>query len=113
MAAMTPAVASAGGRIANPRLRQAMTQIVTLLISSKNSELFQRPVSHKDAPDYEHAVRRPIDLATIQRNIKAGKVGSWGELQRDLRMMLANCFIYNRPGTTVYENAKLVCSSPL
>jgi hypothetical protein len=110
MAAMTPAVASGGGRIANPRLRPAMTQIVSLLTNSKHSELFRRPVSKKDAPDYAQAVLKPMDLATIQRNIKAGKIGSWDELQRDLRMMLANCFIYNRPGTTAYENAKLVCS---
>jgi len=109
MAAMTPAVASGGARIVNPRLRQPMSAIVNLLMNNKHSELFRRPVSKKDAPDYAQAVLKPIDLATIQRNVKAGKIGSWDELERDLRRMLANCFIYNRPGTTAYENAKLVC----
>lgn len=85
-----------------------MTSIVTLLMNNHLSEIFRRPVTKKDAPDYARAVLRPIDLATIQRNIKAGKYGSLGELERDLRKMLANCFVYNKPGTDAHDTAKQV-----
>lgn len=99
---MTAAVAS-GSRSSS----KAMTEIVTLLTNSRHSEIFRKPVSKKDAPDYTQAVLKPMDLATILRNVKSRRIGSWDELQRDLRKMLANCCIYNRPGTTAYESAKL------
>jgi len=106
---MTPAVQSGGsGRFSNPKLKQLMTQIVTLLISTEHAEIFRRPVTKKEAPDYEQAVQHPTDLTTIQRAIKAGQIVSWDELERELRRMLANCCVYNRPGTGAYKTAKLV-----
>ena len=106
--ARTPAVpSSATGRSSN-KLKQSMTQIVILLNSNNHAELFRRPVTKKDAPDYAQAVQRPTDLAAIQRSIKAGHIQSWDELERELRRMLANCCVYNRPGTSAYKTAKLV-----
>jgi hypothetical protein len=107
--AMTPAVQSGGsGRFINPKLKQSMTRIITLLISNKHAELFRRPVTKKEAPDYEDAVQHPTDLTTIQRAVKAGQIVSWDELERELRKMLANCVVYNRPGTGAYKTARLV-----
>jgi hypothetical protein len=106
---MTAAVQSGGSRrFSNPKLKQPMTHIVTLLNSNKHAEIFRRPVTKKEAPDYGQAIRHPTDLTTIQRAIKAGQIVSWDELERELRRMLANCCVYNRPGTNAYEAAKLV-----
>ncbi|CAG7848388.1 SubName: Full=Uncharacterized protein {ECO:0000313/EMBL:CCA72829.1} [Serendipita indica DSM 11827] len=92
----------------HPRLRQSMTQILTLLSQNKHADIFRRPVTVKEAPEYAKAVRKPIDLATIQRAVKAGQYRSWDELERDLRRMLANCFVFNKPGTEAHESAKLI-----
>lgn len=106
---MTPAIAVSGGnRAINPKTRQAMFQMVQLLTGSKNAEIFQRPVTKKDAPDYAQAVLRPTDLSTIQKGIKSGAIVTWEELERDLIRMLANSCVYNKPGTDAYESARLV-----
>jgi Bromodomain len=106
---MTPAVQSgSSGRFSNPKLKQAMAKFVNLLINSEDAEIFRRPVKKRDAPDYERAVQHPTDLATIQRATKAGQIVSWDELERELRRMLANCCVYNRPGTGAYKTARLV-----
>lgn len=88
-----------------------MSQMVALLMGSKHAEIFQRPVTKKDAPDYAQAVLRPTDLSTIQKSIKAGVIATWEELERDLTRMLANSCVYNKPGTDAYESAKAVCIS--
>jgi len=105
---MTPALPSGSGRFSNPKLKQSMIRIASLLSSNKHAEIFRRPVTKKEAPDYAQAVQRPTDLTAIQRAIKAGQIASWDELERELRKMLANCCVYNRPGTGAYETAKLV-----
>jgi hypothetical protein len=106
---MTPAVAASGlGRAINPRTRQAMFSMVQLLTGNKNAEIFQKPVTKKDAPDYAQAVLRPTDLSTIQKAIKSGAIATWEELERDLTRMLANSCVYNKPGTQAYDSARLV-----
>ena len=90
------------------RLRQSMTQIITLLNQSKHADIFRRPVTTKEAPDYAKAVRKPTDLTAIQRAAKAGQYRTWDELERDLRRMLANCCVFNKPGTEAYDSAKQV-----
>lgn len=107
---MTPAVPSSAVGRSNNKLKQSMTPIINLLNNNKHAELFRRPVTKKDAPDYTQAVQRPTDLGTISRAIKSGHIVSWDELERELRRMLANCCVYNRPGTDAYETAKLMLS---
>ncbi|CAG8768947.1 9714_t:CDS:2, partial [Acaulospora colombiana] len=94
------------GRPVSSKLRPSMTQTMMLLNGEKYADIFRKPVTKKDAPDYAQAVLRPIDLGTIQKAIKAGSISSWEELEKDLMRMLANCCVYNRPGTEAHETAR-------
>lgn len=106
---MTPAIPTpASGRPVNPKLRPSMTQTMMLLNGEKYADIFRKPVTKKDAPDYHQAVLRPVDLGGIQKNIKAGSISSWEELERELMRMLANCCVYNRPGTEAHTTARQV-----
>ncbi|KAG8834068.1 hypothetical protein FRC17_009631 [Serendipita sp. 399] len=105
----TTAAAAASASAPNPRLRQSMTQFLLMLMQSEHSEIFRKPVTSRDAPDYAQAVKRPVDLTSIQKAVKMVQIRSWDELERDLRRMLANCCMFNRPKTGAFELAKLVC----
>ncbi|KAG8788242.1 hypothetical protein FRC15_005412 [Serendipita sp. 397] len=108
LATATRTTATASSSIANPRLRQSMTQFMLLLTQSDHSEIFRKAVTARDAPDYARAVKRAVDLTSIQKAIKAGQIRSWDELERDLRRMLANCCMFNKPKTGAFELAKLM-----
>jgi len=84
---------------------KAMSALVDQLQSSEYSDPFKRAVTLKDAPDYNEVVKKPTDLSAIGKKVKAGVIRSWEELERDLWLMLANCYVYNRSGSEVLEAA--------
>ena len=87
---------------------KAMSALVDQLQSSEYSDPFRRAVTLKDAPDYDEVVKKPIDLSTIGKKVKGGTIRSWAELERELWLMMANCYVYNRPGSEVLEAANSV-----
>ena len=91
-----------------------MSALVDQLQSSEYSDPFKRAVTLKDAPDYNEVVKKPTDLSSIGKKVKGGTIRSWEELERELWLMIANCYVYNRPGSEVLDaansvSAKFVC----
>ncbi|KAJ3211677.1 hypothetical protein HDU67_004356 [Dinochytrium kinnereticum] len=66
---------------------------------------FLEPVDHVklQIPTYPIIVKNPMDLGTIQKRLDAGFYGSVAECEADVRLMFANCRLFNQPGTDVYE----------
>ena len=85
-----------------------MTALVDQLQSSEYSDPFKRAVTLKDAPDYNEVVKKPTDLSSIGKKVKGGTIRSWEELERELWLMMANCYVYNRPGSEVLDAANSV-----
>jgi hypothetical protein len=102
-AAQTPLTATP-----NKQFIKAMSALVDQLQSSDYSEPFKRAVTLKDAPDYNDVVKKPMDLTAIAKKVKSGSIRSWEELERELWLMMANCYVYNRPGSEVLEAANSV-----
>lgn len=64
----------------------------------KNSDcayLFQKPVHKKEAPDYLHYVKRPMDLSTIREQVRKLKYKSRGDFRHDVQQIADNAHIYN------------------
>ena len=87
---------------------KAMSALVDQLQSSDYSEPFKRAVTSKDAPDYNEVVKKPTDLNAIAKKVKSGTIRSWEELERELWLIMANCYVYNRPGSEVLDAANSV-----
>nr|XP_019042309.1 hypothetical protein I302_08911 [Kwoniella bestiolae CBS 10118]OCF21239.1 hypothetical protein I302_08911 [Kwoniella bestiolae CBS 10118] len=77
----------------------SLEKIVNELKSTPESLAFQKPVSKKDAPDYYEVIKKPMDLTTILRNVKARKYKNKAEFASDLALIWENCYEYNSQET--------------
>lgn len=57
-------------------------------------------------PDYFSVIQAPMDLSTIQRKMDGHVYESAEQFQADVKLMLSNCYTYNKPETQVYGMAK-------
>ncbi|WVQ98831.1 hypothetical protein IAU59_005962 [Kwoniella sp. CBS 9459] len=77
----------------------SLEKIVNELKSTPESVAFQKPVSKRDAPDYYEVIKKPMDLTTVLRNVKARKYKSKADFESDLNLIWSNCFEYNSQET--------------
>lgn len=67
--------------------------------------MFMEKPSKKLYPDYFQVIAEPIDMLTIESNIKNDKYNAEEEFLADLRLMFNNCRQYNEEGSMIYEDA--------
>lgn len=70
--------------------------------------LFMEKPSKKLYPDYYDIIQHPIDMNTIEHNIKADKYGTLDDVVGDFRLMFANCRKYNEEGSMIYEDTNIL-----
>ncbi|KAK4337204.1 hypothetical protein RND71_043303 [Anisodus tanguticus] len=68
-------------------------------------ELFMEKPSKKDYPDYYQVIDNPIDMKTIDFNIKNDRYSNEEELLNDFKLMFDNCRKYNEDGSQIYLDA--------
>ena len=78
----------------------------------KDTGLFDHQVTEEEAPSYTSVIHHGVDLMKVQKDIDEGKY-LWPNCKtvneavalfaRDLMLMFANAFIFNRPGTDVWK----------
>ncbi|XP_008331796.1 bromodomain-containing protein 8-like [Cynoglossus semilaevis] len=69
------------------------------------ANVFLQPVTDEIAPGYHSIVHRPMDLATIKKNIESGFLRTTAEFQRDIMLMFQNAVMYNSLDHDVYHMA--------
>lgn len=67
-------------------------------------ELFMVKPSKKDYPDYYKIILEPMDLRTIDHNIRADKYMTEEAMMEDMRLMFRNARHYNEEGSQVGLN---------
>nr|XP_029731908.1 protein polybromo-1-like isoform X3 [Aedes albopictus] len=67
--------------------------------------LFIEKPSKKLYPDYYQVIQHPIDMTTIENNIKTDRYGVLDDAVGDYRLMFSNCRKYNEEGSMIYEDA--------
>ncbi|XP_054712195.1 LOW QUALITY PROTEIN: protein polybromo-1-like [Uloborus diversus] len=68
--------------------------------------VFMEKPSKKDYPDYYEIIVNPIDMKTIDCNIKSEKYQTEESLIADFKLMFANCKQYNEEGSQIYQDAE-------
>lgn len=68
--------------------------------------LFMVKPSKKDYPDYYKIILEPMDLRTIEHNIRSDKYLSEESLVEDMRLMFRNARHYNEEGSQVGLGAR-------
>lgn len=69
---------------------------------------FLEKPSKKLYPDYYEVIQHPIDMNTIEMNIKADRYGTLDDVVGDFRLMFANCRKYNEEGSMIYEDSNIL-----
>ncbi|XP_075893553.1 polybromo 1, like isoform X2 [Nelusetta ayraudi] len=71
-------------------------------------ELFMVKPSKKDYPDYYKVILEPVDLKTIEHNIKIEQYTTEEAMMDDMRLMFRNARHYNEEGSQVYNDADVL-----
>uniref|UniRef100_A0A8D9EME9 Protein polybromo-1 n=1 Tax=Cacopsylla melanoneura TaxID=428564 RepID=A0A8D9EME9_9HEMI len=67
--------------------------------------MFMELPSAKIYPEYYKVIKQPIDMTQIENNIQNEKYRSQDEILADVKLMFANCRVFNEPGSLIYEDA--------
>ncbi|XP_013873177.1 protein kinase C-binding protein 1 isoform X2 [Austrofundulus limnaeus] len=72
------------------------------------TEPFQKPVSLEQHPDYAEYIFHPMDLCTLEKNIKKKMYGCTEAFLADTKWILHNCIIYNGANHKLTATAKVI-----
>ncbi|KAF7655300.1 hypothetical protein LDENG_00058050 [Lucifuga dentata] len=72
------------------------------------TEPFQKPVSLEQHPDYAEYIFHPMDLCTLEKNIKTKIYGCTEAFLADAKWILHNCIIYNGGNHKLTATAKVI-----
>lgn len=69
---------------------------------------FEKPVDPValNIPTYHSIIKKPMDLGTIESKLKQGAYENAKDFEADFRLMVKNCYKFNRPGDYVYNCGK-------
>lgn len=94
----------------NPTLKKKVLALHKYLLdfslgTRKPIDLFMEKPPRKIYPDYYDIIQNPIDMNTIEHNIRVDKYRDVEDVVADYRLMFANCRQYNEEG--MFLNIKL------
>ncbi|CAN2389840.1 Domain of unknown function (DUF3544) [Pristimantis euphronides] len=72
------------------------------------TEPFQKPVSLEQHPDYSEYIFNPMDLSTLEKNVKKKMYGCTESFLADAKWILHNCIIYNGGNHKLTQTAKVI-----
>ncbi|KAL4455005.1 hypothetical protein ABPG74_006387 [Tetrahymena malaccensis] len=85
--------------------QKAMSEIIQRLTKNKNSEPFKKLSSLAKNPDYLKIIKEPMDLQTVETNIKKKYYSNIDEMAVDVNKIFANAKLYNKEDTDIYKKA--------
>ncbi|XP_072302275.1 bromodomain-containing protein 8-like isoform X2 [Eucyclogobius newberryi] len=85
--------------------KKAIMLVWRAAANHRYANVFLQPVTDEIAPGYHSIVHRPMDLATVKKNIETGLIRTTAEFQRDIMLMFQNAVMYNSLDHDVYHMA--------
>ncbi|XP_023167741.2 bromodomain testis-specific protein-like [Drosophila hydei] len=78
------------------------------LVAKKFAMDFMEPVDTAalQVPNYYTIIKRPMDVGTIIKRVQNRYYHRVDDLICDFRLVISNCFTFNRPGDVVYRNCQ-------
>jgi transcriptional activator SPT7 len=89
--------------IGREELYEALEHMLKKIMADKNAYPFLTKVRRMVAPDYYNIIRRPMDLGTVQRNLKTGTYfKNKAQFLEEVNLIWDNCFTYNTDPVCVF-----------
>ncbi|KAI8380363.1 hypothetical protein BD560DRAFT_388042 [Blakeslea trispora] len=95
----TPELDALSNRPRHPPHHHQMLYLVEEMQNYTESWPFLEPVSIEEVADYYDIIKDPMDLATLEENVKADAYPTMEDFVRDTRKIFDNCRIYNSEDT--------------
>ncbi|XP_069000505.1 protein polybromo-1-like isoform X1 [Embiotoca jacksoni] len=89
-------------------LYAAVTEAREAVTNRRLCDLFMVKPSKKDYPDYYKVILEPMDLKTIEHNVRNERYTTEEALMEDMRLMFRNARHYNEEGSQVYNDANVL-----
>nr|XP_055068904.1 polybromo 1, like isoform X2 [Misgurnus anguillicaudatus] len=89
-------------------LYAAVTEAREASTGRRLCELFMVKPSKKDYPDYYQIIQDPMDLRTIEQNIRSERYNNEDALLEDMKLMFRNARHYNEEGSQVYNDSNIL-----
>ncbi|EGR32002.1 hypothetical protein IMG5_098280 [Ichthyophthirius multifiliis] len=83
-----------------------MLDIIYKLKKNKNSEPFLRPISQQKNPDYYKIIKEPMDIYTVENNVKKCVYANLDEMAIDIYKIFNNAKKYNKEDSDIYKKAQ-------
>merc|ERR1712187_124488 len=74
----------------------------------KKSQWFLKPVNKKIAPEYHLIVKHPMDLRTVENNLKKALYKNPFEFRDEMRLIWNNCRLFNSKGSLIRESGEKI-----
>jgi histone acetyltransferase len=87
-------------------LKDQMMYTVEKLKGHSRAWPFLAPVSAQAVPHYRETVSEPMDLSTLEHNVKAGKYRSLEHFLRATRLIFSNCYKFNVDDSVYSKSAR-------
>jgi transcriptional activator SPT7 len=82
--------------VGREELYEALESMLKKIMADKNALPFMAKVRRVQAPNYYEIIKRPMDLGTVQRNLRTGTYyKSKALFLEELDLIWANCLQYN------------------
>lgn len=82
-------------------LYQVVTEAREVGTGRRLCDLFMVKPSKKDYPDYYKVILEPMDLRTIEHNIRTDRYANEDAMLEDMKLMFRNARHYNEEGSQV------------
>lgn len=82
-------------------LYQVVTEAREVGTGRRLCDLFMVKPSKKDYPDYYKVILEPMDLRTIEHNIRTDRYANEDTMLGDMKLMFRNARHYNEEGSQV------------
>merc|ERR1739844_859790 len=98
-------------RKANKKLIKKMKKLIDAVGGYEDSdgrilsEPFYKLPSRKELPDYYEVIRKPVDIAKIQKRIDEEHYEEMDALEKDFALMCKNTQQYNEDGSLIFEDS--------
>merc|ERR1712152_89099 len=95
----------------NKKLIKKMKKLIDAVVGYEDSdgrilsEPFYKLPSRKELPDYYEVIRKPVDIAKIQKRIDEEYYEDMDALEKDFALMCKNTQQYNEDGSLIFEDS--------
>merc|ERR1712154_550020 len=98
-------------RKANKKMIKKMKRLMEVVMQYEDtdgrilSEPFVKLPSRKELPDYYEIIRKPVDIAKIQKRIDEEHYEDMDGVEKDFMLMCKNTQQYNEDGSLIFEDS--------